>query len=158
MNENNTPPVNNQDSQVMINAQYIKDLSFENPRAPLSLNMTSQPKIDLNIDIAVRFLQDHAYEVALNITSSATNDEGNLFELDLTYAGIFSLISIPEDQKEMILLVHCPNILFPFARRVVADVTRDGGFQPLMVNPIDFYALYYQKKQQAGGNNQATFN
>jgi preprotein translocase subunit SecB len=141
--------------QVIINAQYIKDLSFENPKSPVSLaNIKNAPKIDLNIDINVQKATEDNYEVTLNITTKATNEGDTLFAVELAYSGLFTLTNIPDEaQKEQILLIYCPSLIFPFARRVIADVTRDGGFQPLMINPIDFASLYAQQKQQQGTAN-----
>jgi preprotein translocase subunit SecB len=140
--------------QVIINAQYVKDLSFESPRSPLSLvNIKTAPKIDLSVDINVQKSTESEYEVTLKINAKATSEEENLFVVELQYSGLFSLTNIPDDaQKEQILLIYCPSLIFPFARRVVADVTRDGGFQPLMINPIDFASLYAQQKKQEVAN------
>jgi preprotein translocase subunit SecB len=140
--------------QVIINAQYVKDLSFESPRSPLSLvNIKTAPKIDLSVDINVQKSTESEYEVTLKINAKATSEEENLFVVELQYSGLFSLTNIPDDaQKEQILLIYCPSLIFPFARRVFADVTRDGGFQPLMINPIDFASLYAQQKKQEVAN------
>lgn len=148
----NTPsaaPENEGEStqHIVINTQYIKDLSFENPYAPASLIAPkSKPNIDLSIDIKAQALQEKTFEVILHITAKAKTDEKPLFIIDLSYAGVFTLNSIEEKDKEPVLLVYCPNMLFPFARRIIADVTRDGGFPPLMIDPVDFFALY-QKRQ-----------
>ena len=140
--------------QVIINAQYVKDLSFESPKSPLSLvNIKTAPKIDLSVDINVQKATENDYEVTLKISAKANNDEDNLFVVELLYSGLFSLTNIPDEaQKEQILLIYCPSLIFPFARRVIADVTRDGGFQPLMINPIDFASLYAQQKKQQTAN------
>lgn len=137
-----------QQGQFIINGQYIKDLSFENPNAPMSLvSVSSAPKIDLSVDINVVRLNEESFEVALKISSKATAEEVALFLVELEYAGIFSLVNIKEEDLEQILFINCPTILFPFARRVIADATRDGGFQPLMIEPIDFTGLYLKNKQ-----------
>lgn len=134
-------------SSVAINGQYVKDLSFENPNAPMSLTQQkSAPKIEVNLNLEAKAMPENVFEVTLQITAKATSDESNLFVVELAYAGLFTLTNIPEDQKELVLLIHCPSILFPFARRVLSDATRDGGFQPLMLDPIDFAALYQQRK------------
>jgi preprotein translocase subunit SecB len=136
--------------QVIINTQYVKDLSFESPEAPACfLEIKTPPKIDLALDIKVEHLEGDSYEVILKITAKAVHEKKSLFLIELEYAGLFSIKNIDkEEQKEQILLIYCPNLLFPFARRVIADISRDGGFQPLMVNPIDFAALYMQQKKQ----------
>lgn len=142
-----TPP------SVAINGQYVKDLSFENPNAPMSLvPPKSAPKIEVSLNLEAKALPDNVYEVTLQISAKAVSEENNLFVAEVAYAGLFTLQNIPDDQKELILLIHCPSILFPFARRVLADATRDGGFQPLMLDPIDFAALYQQRKEAPAAN------
>ena len=135
---------------VTINSQYVKDLSFENPGAPLSLTkIKSPPKIDLSLDVKVNNIADSNYEVALIITAKAFVENETLFVIELEYAGLFTVENISnEAQQEQILLIYCPNLLFPFARSIIADATRDGGFQPLMVNPVDFGALYMSQKSK----------
>ncbi len=138
---------------VAINGQYVKDLSFENPNAPMSLVPPKPaPKIEVNLNLEAKGMPENVYEVTLQITAKATSEENALFVVELAYAGLFTLNNIPEDQKELILLIHCPSILFPFARRVLSDATRDGGFQPLMLDPIDFAALYQQRKASPVAN------
>lgn len=133
-----------------IKGQYIKDLSFENPHSPQSLTVINQkPAIDINVDLRGERLQDSFFEMSLHLTAKAVVDSGTLFLVDLVYAGIFELVNIPEDRMELVLWVDCPFVLFPFARRVIADVTRDGGFPPLMLDPIDFHALYLNNKAKA---------
>src|SRR5579884_405064 len=133
-----------------IKGQYIKDLSFENPHAPQSLLVASQkPNINVNVELRGEKFQDQLYEMALNLTAKATVDNGTLFLVELSYAGIFELTNIPAEKVEPLLWVDCPFVLFPFARRVIADVTRDGGFPPLMLEPIDFHALYIHNKGKA---------
>lgn len=131
-----------------IRAQYIKDLSFENPYAPQSLMGTEKPNIEVNVDIKAQKLQDDLFEMTLHIATRATAEAKSVFLVDLAYAGIFQLANIPEDNIEQVLLIDCPFMLFPFARRVIADVTRDGGFPPLMLEPIDFHGLYMQGRKQ----------
>ena len=132
---------------ISVNAQYIKDLSFENPSAPISIaKMKTQPQIDLALDINISKLpEENSFEVALHIEASAKSEDTTLFVVDLQYAGVFSLLNIPEDQQKLILAIHCPAMIFPFARKIIADVTQDGGFQPLMIDPIDFGALFHKK-------------
>lgn len=132
---------------ISVNAQYVKDLSFENPSAPGSLvNMNGQPQIDLALDLNIqKMTEDGYFEVEIIINAKATNENKTLFIIDLIYAGVFHLINAPEAQVQMLLAVHCPSILFPFARKIIADSTQDGGFQPLMIDPIDFGVLYSKK-------------
>jgi preprotein translocase subunit SecB len=132
---------------ISVNAQYTKDLSFENPGAPASLvNTGNPPHIDLALDLNIqRIPEDEYFEVEIIISAKATSADKTLFIVDLKYAGIFHLVNVPEEQIQMLLAVHCPAIIFPFARKILADVTQDGGFQPLMLDPIDFGALYSKK-------------
>ncbi|AIL65283.1 Protein-export protein SecB [Rickettsiales bacterium Ac37b] len=150
---NNDPNYNTNEPQMFINAQYIKDLSFENPNPVANLSIDTTPKVSVNIDIGVKAIQENSYEVSLTVNSSASVEDNTLFIVELEYAGIFTLVNTPEEQREFILLVNCPNLLFPFARRIIADATRDGGYQPLMINPVDFYSLYHQKKQSQEDEN-----
>jgi preprotein translocase subunit SecB len=144
---------------LQINAQYIKDFSFENPRAPSSLRpQSSQPRIDVNVDVqAAKVSKDEEiYEVVLKITASGKVEEEPLFLADLTYAGLFVLQNLDEESLHAILLVECPRLLFPFARAIVADATRDGGFPPLLIQPVDFAAMYRQSKDRPSGAPVAT--
>lgn len=136
--------------QVSINSQYIKDLSFENPDSPASFTkVNAAPKIDLTLDVQVKKVEEDNYEVVLKVNSKATHDGTTLFIVELSYAGLFSVKDCADEaQKEQLLLIYCPNLIFPFARRVIADLTRDGGYQPLMINPIDFASLYLQQKNK----------
>jgi len=127
--------------------QYIKDLSFENPGAPSGL--TERPQIDFGVDVQARRGDDQHFEVELKLRVHAKSDTRQLFLLELAYAGLFRLQNIPEDAMQPVLLIQAPHMLFPFARRIVADVVRDGGMPPLMIEPIDFVALYQAKMSQA---------
>lgn len=135
--------------QIGIQSQYVKDLSFENPGAPGSLvGSTEPPDIQVNVEVQARALQAESYEVSLHITASGKNGQTTLFMLDLTYGAVCKVVGVPKDSLQPVLLVECPRLLFPFARRVLSDATRDGGFPPLMLNPIDFLSLYRQQQQQ----------
>src|SRR5215475_2431085 len=127
--------------------QYIKDLSFENPGAPAGL--TERPQIEFGIDVQARRGDDQHFEVEIKLRVHAKSDTRQLFLLELAYAGLFRLSNIPEEAMQPILLIQAPHMLFPFARRIVADVVRDGGMPPLMIEPIDFVALYQAKMGQA---------
>ena len=142
--------------QIGIQSQYVKDLSFENPGAPGSLVAgANAPDIQVNVEVQARLLQNDSYEVALHITASAKNGQTTLFMLDLTYAAVCRVLGVPKESLQPVLLVECPRMLFPFARRVLSDATRDGGFPPLMLNPIDFTALYRQQQQSLSANSGA---
>lgn len=140
---------------ISVNAQYIKDLSFENPGAPASLaKIDKSPQIDLSLDLKVNKMQEEGYfEVQIVINAKATNDMDTLFIVDLTYGAVFHLMNIPAEQQDMILAVHCPSLIFPYVRKIIADATQDGGFQPLMIDPIDFGILYSKKLAEGGDKN-----
>lgn len=132
--------------RVQIIGQYVKDLSFENPGAPMTL--TARPAIDLGVDLQARRLDPERYEVELKLRVSAKAEDKTVFLLELVYGGLFFIQSAPEELLQPILLIEGPHLLFPFARRIVADVIRDGGMPPLMIEPIDFAALYRAKTGQ----------
>jgi preprotein translocase subunit SecB len=134
--------------QVAILTQYVKDLSFENPNAPASLQSTEQPRIDVNVAVNAKRAGDNVFEVELKITAKAMTGDVAAFMIDLVYAGLFGLTNVPEEALEPFLIIEAPRIIFPFARRIVADSVRDGGFPPLMLDPIDFAALYMAQQGQ----------
>jgi preprotein translocase subunit SecB len=132
-------------AQLTVLAQYIKDLSFENPGAPQSLQGPGQnPQLKVGVNVHVQAKPDEAYEVSLNLEVHAKNDLGVIYNVELVYGGLFQLRGIPQNVIQPVLFVDCPAILFPFMRRVLADVVRDGGFPPLLLDPIDFGRLYAQ--------------
>jgi len=150
------PAANGEDHgpQVGVISQYVKDLSFENPNAPQVYQWQSQPKIDVQFNIGSQKVGDDVYEVALKVEISAQADPvdgqggGAAFAVELVYAGLFALRNIPDDHLQPFLLAEAPRILFPFARRVIADAVQDGGFPPLYLEPIDFAALYAAQADQ----------
>jgi preprotein translocase subunit SecB len=132
-------------AQLTVLAQYIKDLSFENPGAPQSLQGPGQnPQLKVGVNVHAQAKADEAYEVSLNLEVHAKSDSGVIYNVELVYGGLFHLRNIPQNVIQPVLFVDCPAILFPFMRRVLADVVRDGGFPPLMLDPIDFGRLYAQ--------------
>jgi len=136
--------------RLIVNAQYIKDLSFENPRAPHSLaQQPSAPAVDINVDVNAQNLSPDTYEVVLTVKASAKISEDPLFLLELTYGAVVTVRNMPSDMLPAVLLVETPRLMFPFARNIVADATRDGGFPPLMINPIDFTELLRRNTAQA---------
>ena len=133
---------------IRILAQYVKDLSFENPGvrgAP-----QSQPNIDLGIDVGATAHEDgnNIFEVSIRAQAKALAEDNVLFMLELDYAGMFQLQGFKPEEMEPALLIECPRLIFPFARRIISDITRDGGFPPLLVDPIDFRNLYLSQKQR----------
>ncbi len=134
--------------QVALIAQYVKDLSFENPNAPAVYQWQDQPQIDVQFNIGSQTVGEDVYEVALKIEVKATAEEKTAFQVELLYGGLFGIRNVPEDQIQPFLLAEAPRLLFPFARRVLADAIRDGNFPPLLLEPIDFGALYLAQQQQ----------
>lgn len=139
--------------------QYVKDLSFENPNAPRSLGpQETQPNIAIQVNVNAKQLAETDFEVTLSLDAKAGEGADLLFKLDLEYAGIFRLTNVPQEQVHPIVMIECPRLLFPFVRQIVADATRNGGFPPLYIDPIDFVGLYQQNAAQAGGQNFAQAN
>lgn len=145
---------------IAVNAQYVKDISFESPKAPMSLiGDKPRPEINISVDVGAKKMGEDLYEVSLKITSNAESkeegkDSETLFIAEITYGGLFTIKGMSEGQLEPSLLIYCPTLLFPFIRRILADVTRDGGFPPLMLDPVDFAGLYTQKQKQLAENKQ----
>ena len=134
---------------LVVNAQYIKDLSFEAPTTPavFAVLQRQQPQITLNINVAATPMQQGMFEVVLNIKAECKAGETVCFILELDYGGLFTL-NVEEQYRQAVLLIECPRMLFPFARHLVSVVSRDGGFPPVMIGPIDFVALYQQRLQE----------
>lgn len=131
-------------------AQFIRDFSFENPRAPQSLRMEAQPEVDLGVEMSARGRTDGLFEVDLKINIKAKNPDGPMFAIELLYGGVFQVSNIPEEAIEQVLLVDCPRYMFPYVRRIVSDATADGGFlPPFFMEPIDFMSLYLSQKDTA---------
>ena len=155
MSSEGTPPDANQGQPGLPNlqvvGQYIKDLSFENPG--VSSAISDRPQIELAVDLnAARMAEKDMFEVELKIRVDAKSEGRPLFLLEVAYAGAFRLTNVPDTgTQQMILLIQAPHMLFPFVRRIVADVVRDGGMPPLMIEPIDFMALYQARVAQAQG-------
>jgi preprotein translocase subunit SecB len=149
--------------QINISHQYVKDISFESPNSPQSL-MPGQkmPNIEVNFDVQARPASDGRFEISLRITADATNVDlgAKVFVVEVVYAGMFALQNIPEEHVHATCLIECPRLLFPYARRVVSDLTRDGGFPPLMLDPIDFSDIYRHnmERQQAEAQSDGPSN
>ena len=129
-------------------SQYVKDLSVENPRAPESFQWTDQPELDVQFNIGARAINSEVHEVELKVGATAKTPQGTVYIVELAYCGLVGMRNIPEDQAHAFLYAEAPRILFPFARRVLADATRDAGFTPLLLDPIDFQGLYAQQLQR----------
>ncbi len=132
---------------IRVLSQYIKDLSFENPGATVN----EQPNIELGIDVgaAPQVGAENTYEVTLKLNARAGTADAALFILEMDYAGLFQVQGFQESELEAVLLIECPRILFPFARRIIADISAEGGFPPLRIDPVDFAALYQAQRQRA---------
>lgn len=132
-------------------AQYVKDLSFENPRAPDSMRMESKPEIDMGVEMNARGRADGLFEVDMQLSIKASSNEGPLFQVELVYGGIFQVGGVDDTTLEPMLLVEAPRYLFPFAREIIAKCSSDGGFYPpFLVEPIDFAAIYAARKASGG--------
>jgi len=127
-------------------AQYVKDLSFENPNAPRSMAPTGQaPNINIQVNVDAAPMSGTDYEVTLRLEGKAESQSSLLFSFELVFAGIFRIQNVPAESLQPVVLIECPRLLFPFAREIVATAVRNGGFPPLLLDPIDFVGLYRQR-------------
>lgn len=134
-----------------LGAQYVKDLSFENPNSPHVFSSTEgSPDLNVNVNIVTQGLAGNAYEVTLSIKAEAKHGGKTAYIVDLSYAGVFVMPDLPTEQLKLFLLVEAPRLMFPFARSIIANATRDGGFAPLMLAPVDFMAMYTANSQNVG--------
>ncbi len=129
-------------------AQYLKDLSFESPRAPEIFQQLKTPQMEVNVDVNGRAFGPDQYEVELSVTAKAMHNGDSVFIVEATYAGAFEIKNLPREQLEAVMLVECPRLLFPFMRQVISDATRNGNFPPLMLEPIDFMSIFLANRQQ----------
>ena len=135
---------------IRILAQFIRDMSFENPRAPESLRGgAAQPQIDLGVEMNARSREDGFFEVDIKLSATAKRDDGPVFVVELLYGGVFQISGVSPEDMEPVLLIECPRYLFPFARRIIAEVTSEGGFPPFLLDPIDFAGVYAARKAAA---------
>ena len=149
------PPQQNQQPQAQFRvlAQYTKDFSFENPNAPRSMQQQQQPQISIQINVNPKQLSNTDFEVELKLDGKAEVNGSTLFAFDLTYAGVFHVQGMPQESIGALVMIECPRLLFPFAREIIASAIVGGGFPPLLLDPIDFVALYQQRV--AGAQQQA---
>jgi preprotein translocase subunit SecB len=148
-NGNGLPPEAAPPPQLNVLAQYTKDLSFENPNAPQSLAPQAQPpQINIQINVGANNVAENDFEVTLTIEGKAESAGKLMFSFELIYAGVFRLLNIPRENLSPMLLIECPRLLFPFAREIVATSVRNGGFPPLLLDPVDFVGLYQQRLAQ----------
>lgn len=152
---NGKPPVLN------VLTQYLKDLSFESPGAPNSLRTREKaPSINIGVNVNANPVSDTEFDVVLSLNAKAQMDKDVLFNVELQYGGIFHVENFPQEHMLPILFIECPRLLFPFARQIIADATRNGGFPPLMLDPIDFVQMFQQRiaEDQARAKVQAANN
>jgi preprotein translocase subunit SecB len=136
-------------AQLNVLGQYVKDFSFENPNAPRSLTPTqTQPAINIQINVGAQQLAETDYEVSLNLEGKAESTGSILFAFELTFAGVFRVQNVPTQTLQPLIMIECPRLLFPFAREIVATAVRNGGFPPLLLDPVDFVSLYQQRVAQ----------
>lgn len=136
--------------QVRMIAQYIKDLSFENPNVRKLIESPGEPpNLRVEVNVNATKVGPNVFESAIELKAEATNKVGIIYDMELTFAGMFQVENMPEPSLQPLLLINCPTLLFPFARRLVADLTREGGFPPLLLDPIDFAALFARRQQDA---------
>ncbi|MDH4414524.1 MAG: protein-export chaperone SecB [Rhizobium sp.] len=142
-------------------AQYIKDFSFENPGAPRSLQARDKaPAININVNVNANPLSDTDFDVVLALNAEAKDGDKVVFVTELIYGGVFRITGFPQEHMLPVLFIECPRLLFPFARQIIADATRNGGFPPLMIDPIDFAQMFAQRvaEEQSRANSQSAPN
>lgn len=148
MSEDNTENKEQQQVAIAINAQFVKDISFEAPHVPqIFTELKSNPEINVNVDVQAGKIQDDIYQVSLKIKAEAKAEEKVAFLCEVEY-GCIATIQVPQEHVEPILLIEIPRLLFPFVRNIIADLTRESGFPPLMINPIDFVGLYHKRLEE----------
>jgi preprotein translocase subunit SecB len=134
--------------QLMVLAQYIKDLSFENPNAPRSLSLNVQPQIGISVNVNAKPMAENDIEVELRLEGKAEAAGTVMFNIELVFAGVFRIQNVPQENVNPLVMIECPRLLFPFAREIIATAVRNGGFPPLLLDPIDFVGLYQQRMSQ----------
>ncbi|WP_439926125.1 protein-export chaperone SecB [Nitrobacter sp. JJSN] len=155
-NGNGTPPEEGPSPQLNVLAQYTKDLSFENPNSPASLTPQQQPpSISVQINVGAGSVAENDYEVVLKVEGKAEHSGKLMFSFELAYAGVFRITNVPQENIHPLVMIECPRLLFPFAREIVATFVRDGGFPPLMLDPIDFVSLYRQNMERQAAAQEA---
>ncbi len=156
-NGNGSPPEAAPPPQLNVVAQYTKDLSFENPNGPASLApQQQQPAINIQINVNATNVSENDYEVALSVEGKAEGGGKVMFSFELVYAGVFRIVNVPKENLHPLVMIECPRLLFPFAREIIASAVRDGGFPPLMLDPVDFVGLYRQNMERQAAEMQAS--
>jgi preprotein translocase subunit SecB len=140
--------------QARVVAQYVKDLSFENPNVERLLGGPGEDtNLKIEVNVNAKAIKDGLFESAIDFNAQAVSKAGVIYDLEVVYAGLFKIENMPQPALEPFLLINCPSLLFPFLRRLIADVTREGGFPPLLLDPIDFGGLYLRRQQQGQASN-----
>jgi len=143
--------------EAQVIGQYIKDLSFENPNVRNLIEGPGEnPNLQLEVNVNGQRIGPDTYESAIDFKAHATNAKGVIYDLEIIYAGLFRIKNIPETSLEPFMLINCPALLFPFLRRLAADITREGGFPPLLLDPIDFGSLFMRRQQEAASREAAS--
>jgi preprotein translocase subunit SecB len=152
-----TPPLAADKPAIFLRAQYIKDMSFENPRAPASIfALRETPQMEVSVNLSAQRLDEKVFELAIHISTRAIAEKTTIFLCDVVYAGVIEVQSIPDAALESTIFIQGAQLLYPFARRVVADLTRDGGFAPLQLEPMDFAGMYQQNATRMAAPDAAT--
>jgi preprotein translocase subunit SecB len=145
--------------QARVVGQFIKDLSFENPNVGKMLEGPGEnPNLKIEVNVNAKQMGPNLYGSDIEFSAIASSKAGKIYEMELVYGGLFNIEQMPEEALEPFLLINCPALIFPFARRLIADITREGGFPPLLLDPIDFAQLYMSKRQSQTASNQKTVN
>ena len=152
----NGGPAAEQPPQLNVLTQYVKDFSFENPNAPKSLTPGQQPAINIQINVNAKPVADNDFEVELKLEGKAESSGTMLFSFDLVYSGIFRILNVPQENIHAVMMIECPRLLFPFAREIIATAVRNGGFPPLLIDPVDFVGLYRQRMNELQAQQGAT--
>lgn len=139
--------------------QYIRDFSFESPNAPNSLRLRDNaPPINISVNVNANEMDDNMYDVVLSLNARAGDEKDVMFNIELVYGGVFRVQNFPAEHVMPIVFIECPRLLFPFAREIIAGVTRSGGFPPLMIDPIDFAAIFQQRMAEENARQQVQTN
>jgi preprotein translocase subunit SecB len=153
----NGGPAPEQPPQLNVLTQYVKDFSFENPNAPKSLSPgQQQPAINIQINVNAKPVAETDFEVELKLEGKADTAGTVLFSFELVYSGIFRILNVPQDNIHAVMMIECPRLLFPFAREIIATAVRNGGFPPLLIDPVDFVGLYRQRMTELQAQQAAT--
>jgi preprotein translocase subunit SecB len=159
MSTTNGGPTPAQQPQLNVVTQYIKDFSFENPNAPRSLENTGEPpQIAIQINVNASPISDIDAEVVLTLIGKAEIAGSVMFSFELQYGGVFRIQNVPSESMNAVVMIECPRMLFPFAREIIANAVRNGGFPPLLLDPVDFVGLYRQRMSEQTANESAPQN